>query len=28
MSGRVDTPQLHFELRKARKPVNPENYLT
>ncbi|XDZ66871.1 peptidoglycan DD-metalloendopeptidase family protein [Alphaproteobacteria bacterium LSUCC0684] len=28
MTGRVDSPQLHFELRKARKPVNPQDYLT
>lgn len=28
MTGRVDTPQLHFEIRQARKPVNPEDYLS
>jgi murein DD-endopeptidase MepM/ murein hydrolase activator NlpD len=26
-SGKVDDPQLHFEIRKGRKPVNPEKYL-
>ena len=28
MTGRVDQPQLHFEIRKARTPVNPEDYLS
>jgi len=28
MTGRVSTPQLHFELRKARKPVNPQEFLS
>ena len=28
MTGRVDSPQLHFEIRKARNPVNPEDYLS
>lgn len=28
MTGRVDQPQLHFEIRQARKPVNPEDYLS
>ena len=28
MTGRVDQPQLHFEIRKSRKPVNPEDYLS
>ncbi|MGC6485837.1 MAG: peptidoglycan DD-metalloendopeptidase family protein [Candidatus Puniceispirillales bacterium] len=28
MTGRVDRPQLHFEIRQARKPVNPEDYLS
>ena len=23
MSGRVDQPQLHFEIRKSRKPIYP-----
>ena len=27
-SGKVDSPQLHFELRKSRQPVNPEDYLS
>ena len=27
MSGSVDTPQLHFEIRKKSKPVNPQTYL-
>ena len=27
-SGKVETPQLHFELRKSRTPVNPEEYLS
>lgn len=27
MSGSVDTPQLHFEIRKNSKPVNPQTYL-
>ncbi len=26
-TGSVDTPQLHFEIRKGAKPVNPEPYL-
>jgi murein DD-endopeptidase MepM/ murein hydrolase activator NlpD len=28
MTGRVDSPQLHFEIRKARNPVNPQDYLS
>ena len=28
MTGRVDQPQLHFEIRKSRKPVDPEDYLS
>ncbi|MDP1975482.1 MAG: M23 family metallopeptidase [Alphaproteobacteria bacterium] len=27
MSGSVDTPQLHFEIRRQSKPVNPQTYL-
>lgn len=27
-TGRVDSPQLHFEIRKSRNPVNPEEYLS
>ena len=27
-TGRVDAPQLHFEIRQARNPVNPEDYLS
>jgi len=27
-TGRVDRPQLHFEIRKARNPVNPQDYLS
>ena len=27
ISGRVDSPQLHFEIRQARNPVNPADYL-
>ncbi len=27
-TGRVDSPQLHFEIRQARKSVNPEDYLS
>ena len=27
-SGKVASPQLHFELRKSRTPVNPEEYLS
>ena len=27
-SGRVDRPQLHFELRRSRTPVDPEDYLS
>lgn len=27
-SGRVDQPQLHFEIRQSRTPVNPEDYLS
>ena len=27
-SGKVESPQLHFELRKSRTPVNPEEYLS
>ncbi|MEM6811498.1 MAG: LysM peptidoglycan-binding domain-containing M23 family metallopeptidase [Pseudomonadota bacterium] len=26
-TGQVDTPQLHFEVRRGTKPLNPENYL-
>jgi murein DD-endopeptidase MepM/ murein hydrolase activator NlpD len=26
-SGNVTTPQLHFEIRNGKKPVNPDNYL-
>ena len=27
-TGRVDSPQLHFEIRKSREPVNPEEFLS
>jgi murein DD-endopeptidase MepM/ murein hydrolase activator NlpD len=27
-TGRVDSPQLHFEVRRAREPVNPEDFLS
>ena len=27
-SGRVETPQLHFEIRKSRQPVNPRRYIS
>jgi murein DD-endopeptidase MepM/ murein hydrolase activator NlpD len=27
MSGSVSSPQVHFELRKKAKPVNPLDYL-
>ena len=27
MSGSVSAPQVHFELRKGAKPVNPLDYL-
>ena len=27
-TGRVETPQLHFEIRKSRNPVNPEEFLS
>lgn len=27
-TGRVDSPQLHFEIRKSREPVNPEDFLS
>lgn len=26
-TGRVDSPQLHFEIRQARRPVDPEEFL-
>lgn len=28
MSGSVTAPQVHFELRRGAKPVNPLDYLT
>jgi len=27
-SGKVDRPQLHFEIRRGDKPVDPEDYLS
>ncbi len=27
-SGRVETPQLHFEIRKSRKPVDPRSHIS
>ena len=27
-SGRVDTPQLHFEIRKSRQPVDPQSLIS
>ena len=27
-SGRVETPQLHFEIRKSRQPINPRRYIS
>ena len=27
LSGKVDTPQLHFEIRKAREPVDPRTLI-
>ena len=27
-TGRVDSPQLHFEIRKSREPVDPEEFLS
>lgn len=27
-TGRVNSPQLHFEIRKSREPVNPEEFLS
>ena len=27
-SGRVDRPQLHFEIRKSRQPVDPRNLIS
>ena len=27
-TGRVDTPQLHFEIRKARQPIDPRLIIT
>ena len=26
-TGSVDSPQLHFEIRKRTKPVNPQKYM-
>jgi murein DD-endopeptidase MepM/ murein hydrolase activator NlpD len=28
MSGRVDSPQLHFEIRKSRTPINPREIIS
>ncbi len=28
MSGRVDSPQLHFEIRQSRTPMNPRDFLS
>ena len=27
-TGRVDSPQLHFEIRRSREPVNPEEFIS
>ena len=27
-SGRVDSPQLHFEIRKSRQPVDPRSLIS
>ena len=27
-SGRVKTPQLHFEIRKSRQPIDPRNLIS
>jgi murein DD-endopeptidase MepM/ murein hydrolase activator NlpD len=27
MTGNVDTPQLHFEIRRGTKALNPQKYL-
>ena len=27
-TGRVDTPQLHFEIRKSRKPIDPRSLIS
>ena len=27
-SGRVETPQLHFEIRKSRQPIDPTSYIS
>ena len=27
-SGRVETPQLHFEIRKLRQPIDPRNFIS
>ena len=28
LSGRVETPQLHFEIRKSRKPIDPRSLIS
>jgi murein DD-endopeptidase MepM/ murein hydrolase activator NlpD len=28
MTGRVDTPQLHFEIRKSRQPLDPRRFMS
>ena len=28
MTGRVDTPQLHFEIRKSRQPLDPRSFMS